>query len=251
MTQGSVAMAMASALFDALPDTCTMVAAGQVLDCLMQLTSDGENMTGLQRWLLEAVEGEHHGICLHTAMRAIAGLLQPASYLEIGVRRGWSLAQVCAESPNCNIVGVDTWVSNYAGAPNPGEFFVRAEILRVVPSFVGPLTFCSALRYVPPMAFSLALVDGDHTAAGAWYDLSYALSRAPIGGVVVFDDLLPFSDDGGPETLLDVWARAHRVYGSEFLWRAFPQALVPFGVVVRVRSTTSDEVEAWTDDDVA
>ena len=52
---------------------------------------------------------------LLTILQAIAQSLQPRNYLEIGVRRGRSLAVVAAAAPACDLIGFDLWMQDYAG----------------------------------------------------------------------------------------------------------------------------------------
>ena len=56
-----------------------------------------------------------------SALAAATELLRPSSYLEVGVRRGRSMAIVAARAPKCSIIGVDMWQPNYAGMENPGR----------------------------------------------------------------------------------------------------------------------------------
>jgi hypothetical protein len=72
-----------------------------------------------------------------SALAAATELLRPSSYLEVGVRRGRSMAIVAARAPKCSIIGVDMWQPNYAGMENPGPDHVRAELAKV--GFAGDL----------------------------------------------------------------------------------------------------------------
>src|SRR6202035_966278 len=51
---------------------------------------------------------------------ACSELIQPCTYLEIGVRRGRSIAMVAAAAPKTALYGFDLWAANYAGMENPG-----------------------------------------------------------------------------------------------------------------------------------
>ena len=55
-----------------------------------------------------------------SALAAATELLRPSAYLEVGVRRGRSMAIVAARAPRCSIIGVDMWQPNYAEMENPG-----------------------------------------------------------------------------------------------------------------------------------
>lgn len=131
-----------------------------------------------------------------TVLCAAAQLVQPQSYLEIGVRRGRSLAVVASNSPNCDILGFDMWMNNYAGMLNPGPTFVESEMKKI--GHIGALELISGnshqtvpeyLRCHPEAFFDLITVDGDHSSKGAEEDLRAVMPRIKIGGVLVFDDI--------------------------------------------------------------
>lgn len=146
-----------------------------------------------------------------TVLSAAARLLAPTTYLEIGVRRGRSMAMVAEASPDARMVGFDMWVEGYAGMPNPGADFVRSEIARV--GHRGPIDLISGDSHVtvprfladnPDLTFDIVTVDGDHSHDGALADLRTVIPRLSLGGVLVFDDIVhplhPY--------LLDVWRTA-------------------------------------------
>src|SRR3990172_11306953 len=58
-----------------------------------------------------------------TVLTAASEIIKPQAYLEIGLRRGRSLAMVATACPECMIVGFDLWAGDYAGMPNPGPEF--------------------------------------------------------------------------------------------------------------------------------
>jgi predicted O-methyltransferase YrrM len=170
-----------------------------------------------------------------TALAAAARLLGPASYLEIGVRRGRSAAVVAANAPDCSIVAVDMWNEGYAGMENPGPDHVRGVLSQA--GHRGELRFVSGDSHVelprlfaaePQLTFDLITVDGDHSTRGARRDLEDVLPRLRIGGALVFDDI---SHPAHPE-LARVWERTvgrHRRYAT---W-TFDD--VGYGVAVAVR----------------
>lgn len=172
-----------------------------------------------------------------TALQACAQLVQPESYLEIGVRRGRSMAIVAATCPECEIVGFDMWVEDYAGMANPGAAFVKAEMLKI--GHYGKLeliggdshqTIKAYFSSRPEAFFDLITVDGDHSASGAREDLLDVLPRLKIGGVLVFDDI------AHPELphLKDVW-QALVVADTRFSAWQFDE--LGYGVAVAVRRT--------------
>lgn len=153
---------------------------------------------------------------LACALNYLGRRLRPASYLEIGVRRGKSLAQVITGQPSCNVVAIDLWVSPYRGVVNPGPDFVRQEMRRL--GHVGELQLLSgeSQRVLPTFAadhphrrFDLITVDGDHTDEGAWSDLSATVELLEPGGWLLFDDLThPL------HTLMPVWERFEKEYAG-------------------------------------
>lgn len=142
---------------------------------------------------------------------AAATLIQPRRYLEIGVRRGRSMAMVLGACPEVEAVGFDIWQENYAGMENPGPAFVQDEMQKI--SEVAKVrlidgdshqTIPRFLADNPELTFDLVTVDGDHTKKGALQDLRQVLPRLSLGGVIVFDDI------SHPEHpyLLDTWRTA-------------------------------------------
>ncbi len=168
-----------------------------------------------------------------TVLRAASTLIQPAAYLEIGVRRGRSAAIVGATCPGCALYGFDLWLPDYADAPNPGPEFVRGELRaaghrgsvelvsgdsrRTVPSF---------LRAHPGLYFDLINVDGDHSVLGAATDLANTLPRLKVGGIVVLDDICSFPRLGR------VWHKIIR-QDSRFMSWEFTESR--YGVAAAVR----------------
>ncbi len=129
------------------------------------------------------------------ALVFLAPLLPTRRYLEIGVRRGLSLAMVANRCPDCALTGMDLWIKDYAGIENPGPDFVREEMLKV--GHRGPIEFISGPTQVTlpelvarrPEPYDLINVDGDHTYEGARHDLEYTLPLLRVGGLLLFDDL--------------------------------------------------------------
>jgi len=191
-------------------------------DTLEQLGADDVNKPRLIAWLREGVERGECRFEIRSALRAIARAIQPRSYLEIGTRRGWSLAQVVAEAPDVEVYSFDWWMQDYGGVDNPGPGFVRDELRRVAPQHRGDVHFLSGNSHdtLPvffqdvdlgdteldeaelirvgesaPRKFDLVTVDGDHTALGTWWDLVDVLPHIAVGGALVFDDLVDSADE--------------------------------------------------------
>lgn len=146
-----------------------------------------------------------------TVLLSASRLLKPQRYLEIGVRRGRSMAMVVASSPEVQVVGFDMWMADYAGIENPGPDFVHAEMARI--GHKGKLELITGnshetvprfLADNPGMTFDIITVDGDHSEQGALDDLRTVIPRLSPGGLLVFDDVVhpqhPF--------LRDVWRQA-------------------------------------------
>lgn len=188
-----------------IPNTLTLAAAAlseEAMDFVIELLgmlAPSEETTGQQAWyrLCKAQFGHYWRFAdLTTTLWAAASLIRPASYLEIGVRRGRSAAVVAASCPDCEIVGFDLWVDEYAGVVNPGPEFVRRELSKT--GHRGSVTLVSGnsretvpayLREHPDAFFDLITVDGDHSVQGASIDLANVLPRLKVGGIVLFDDI--------------------------------------------------------------
>jgi predicted O-methyltransferase YrrM len=170
----------------------------KALAVLDRLTPDAysQYVTEFYRRGLQAFGDAWHYADINTAVHGLAAALQPESYLEIGVRRGRSLAMLAAAAPACRIVGCDLFLPGYAGMENPGPEFVRAELSRSGPHGALSLLIGDSHQVVPayfeenPDAFfDLVTVDGDHSARGARADLLTVMPRVTIGGALVFDDV--------------------------------------------------------------
>lgn len=131
-----------------------------------------------------------------TVVLSLVGTLGVRTYLEIGVRRGRSLAMAARGNPHLRVVGFDLWQPGYAGMKNPGPEFVSAELTKM--GFAGELEFVSgdSRRTVPAYFagggdayFDLITVDGDHTLEGAEADLINILPHVRVGGAVILDDI--------------------------------------------------------------
>lgn len=172
---------------------------------------------------------------INTVLMGLARRLGAENYLEIGVRRGRSMAMVASQVPDCRIVGFDMWVDDYAGMENPGPAHVRDELKRV--GYAGSLKFIDGdskdtvpayFAAHPNEYFDLITVDGDHSTEGARRDLRNVIPRLKIGGALVFDDI---SNQSHP-TLASVW-RSEVEDDSRFASYSFAE--VGFGVGFAIR----------------
>lgn len=185
------------------PSTIAAVAthprcARQVLDIMSQLEPDDyvHYLIAYYQRGLELYGEAWRYADIATVLLAAAQLLQPHNYLEIGVRRGRSMAMMAAVRPACAMVGFDIWQPNYADMDNPGPEWVRAELGKI--GHTGPLELFSGnshetvpayLAERPDLFFDVVTVDGDHSEEGAEQDLHDVLPRLNVGGVIVFDDI--------------------------------------------------------------
>jgi predicted O-methyltransferase YrrM len=165
---------------------------------LEALSSDPylEYVKNFYRAGLETFGGNWVYADINTVLIGLTRRLRPESYLEIGVRRGRSMAMVASVAPQCRVVGFDLWMSDYAGMENPGPDHVRREMARL--GLTGPLELVTgdSRQTVPEWFakhqtefFDLITVDGDHSTEGARADLENVLPRLKIGGALVFDDI--------------------------------------------------------------
>ena len=175
-----------------------------LIDCIEETmkkldpTSDG-NYAGFMD-TLRKMKSNRSLYEIRATLRALSRIIKPKTYLEIGTRRGWSLAQVLAETPSVKVLSLDLWVENYASAENPGPSFVKNELKKITGRLDLDIEFISGNSHdtIPEyfekeknmdIKFDLITVDGDHTLLGAWWDLLDVIDRVSVGGAIVFDDL--------------------------------------------------------------
>jgi predicted O-methyltransferase YrrM len=126
----------------------------------------------------------------------LAETYKPKRYLEIGVRRGYSMACVALASSKTSIVGVDMWIPNYGGEKQANEQSVIKQLREINCNNSILLISGNSHEILPEWfaanpneSFDLILVDADHTEAGALEDLQACLPHLSPGGFLVFDDL--------------------------------------------------------------
>ncbi len=210
----------------------------RVLEVMGRLTQD-PNWTPVITDLVR--QGKIETRCF---MAWLSKTLQPRHYLEIGVRRGFSMSMVASQTPGVSVYGFDLWVPRYAGSENPGPGFVAGELARVgyrgkasfvsgnshqtVPAFFGERRSSWLQRWRvgrlagrAPATFDLMLVDGDHSLLGAYDDLMATLPRIGVGGVMVFDDIAPSPDHVDAEAARrEAGADPHGWGDLRGVWRA-------------------------------
>jgi hypothetical protein len=220
-----------------LPETVGAAAVRNALEVLGKLTPDRYHAfvtefyhTGLERFGDSWVYAD-----INTVLLGLSRRLRPTSYLEIGVRRGRSMAMLASQSPDCGIVGFDLWIENYAGMENPGEKLVRSELARV--GYRGEAVFVAGdsretvPRYLaenPGRTFDIITVDGDHSVEGARADLLNVIPRLNVGGVLVFDDIV----NQDHRELGPLW---DELVGADPQFASYSFSEVGFGVSLAVR----------------
>ncbi len=186
----------ASTIAGAATKPATITKVLEILDCL----TEDDYLGYLRRYYREGLrkfESDWNYADLLTFLYASAKLIAPRNYLEIGVRRGRSLAVIAATCPSCDIYGFDMWMADYAGMPNPGPDFVAEELREI--GFGGSLNLISGDSHEtvpgffaerPELTFDLINVDGDHSELGARADLETVLPRLRVGGAIILDDIV-------------------------------------------------------------
>lgn len=168
--------------------TLTKLASEPYLDAVIQ-----SYQTGLKRF-----GRDWQYVDLISVIHAYASLMQPTWYMEIGVRRGRSLAAAYTACPSLKSVGFDLWLADYAGASNEGELFVRREVAQATDDADMEFITGNSRETVPdylnrpacPDGFDMITVDGDHRVEGARIDLENTLPKIAPGGILLFDDII-------------------------------------------------------------
>ncbi len=169
-----------------------------VLEVLQKLDSDEYidfNIDFIKKGLNNFGDDWKYGD-INTALFSISKKIKVKNYLEIGVRRGRSMAMIAHNHPDCNIVGFDMWIQDYVGQANPGADFVKKELKNI--GFNGNITLVegNSKKTVPQylkdnnIFFDIITVDGDHTRKGAKIDLKNVIPNLKVGGFLVFDDII-------------------------------------------------------------
>lgn len=172
------------------------------------------------------------------SVHVVSNVLKPKTYLEIGTRTGWSLAQVFRTTPDVHAFAFDLWIEGFKGHQGSIEF-VRSKMQEAVGSdktphidFISgnshdalPDFFAGKLDVKPPPEFDIIVVDGDHSALGAWWDLTDVVPHVRIGGALIFDDI-ELTDEVGHEYTTTVHPRPDAPPNMRNLvdvWRTFQE----------------------------
>jgi predicted O-methyltransferase YrrM len=123
----------------------------------------------------------------------LAKAIKPERYMELGVRRGFSMALVGARRKTATLIGFDLWIPDYGGSPNPGPDFVKSELQKV--GHTGQVNFvagdCNVTvpLYDNSILCPLILADAAHDTPGVLADIKNCLPHLAPGGYLVVDDL--------------------------------------------------------------
>lgn len=233
-------------------------------------------------WIRQGLQANDGRAEIRTLVRAAARVIVPRMSVEVGVRYGWSTAQIASEADGA-IACVDIWEKDYAGLPTKGPHYARSQVEKMAPQGNGSvysLTFYNGdshmllpgvvhdLPYFPngkgTKEIDLAVVDGDHTAVGTWWDIVDLMPYIAVGGALIMDDLfdtahelqlgrqvnrasMPFFHRpeyplGDQYSILKLWRHLPKLYpnfvyydnAGDAVWATSPHGVAPCGICVRV-----------------
>jgi predicted O-methyltransferase YrrM len=200
---------------------------------------EDENFQMIMDVYQEAIDKQIPYWDIRTVARVTSRVLKPKTYLEVGTRRGWSLAQMLTETPDVTCYIFDVWYENYANAQGSPRFvlnkmqevtgkppkleFINGNSHNMLPRFFNNQVELS--HGIPPREFDIITIDGDHSLIGAWQDLYDVFPHVRVGGAILFDDLEIEGEHSGyttdyerpplpenVETLRDVWHKLQAMY---------------------------------------
>ena len=207
---------LASRIFEAI---ISPAVKQRVYSIICHLTQDRWLSNDLRNYSSASTQAQSQWFDILSFLNWYAHDFQPKNYLEVGVRRGRSMAQVLVNSPETEAYGFDMWIPGYAAEDNPGPEFAIAEMEKLGARKPPTLIVGNSHETLPsffsnpdnPQEFDLINIDGDHSYAGAKMDLDIAFAHLAPGGVLVFDDI---SHHAHPEltTLWDEYKEKYPEY---------------------------------------
>jgi methyltransferase family protein/glycosyl transferase family 2 len=152
-------------------------------------------------------------------MFSLVSLLQPRTFVELGVQSGASFFAACQAVRRLGIdttcVAVDNWVGDqHAGVSVAGEFeAVRTRISEHYGDFAGYIraNFDDAGKNFESGSIDLLHIDGFHTASAVTHDFDTWADKLSDRGVALFHDINEFKSDFG---VWRFWRRAKQAYPS-------------------------------------
>jgi predicted O-methyltransferase YrrM len=123
----------------------------------------------------------------------LAKTLKPQRYMELGTRRGFSMAIVGARRKSARLIGFDLWIPGYAGNDNPGPDFVKSELQKVghtgLVEFIAGDSAQTVPAYDNSILCPLILNDAGHDFDSVYRDAKNCLLHLAPGGYLIIDDL--------------------------------------------------------------
>jgi predicted O-methyltransferase YrrM len=168
---------------------------------------------------------------IYAALAALANLMNPQSYLEIGVRDGDSLKVIVEHGSVERLVLCDTWGGEYGGT-DKGSHEHILPIVTDVPSV--EFLDGDSKELIPQLdeMFDIITVDGDHSLLGCLTDMENSWRLLAPGGAMVIDDMchpkhtylealiLAFVTEKGAE--VNMWDKEHG-HGVAVLRKPIPK----------------------------
>lgn len=130
---------------------------------------------------------------LYPVIRECVSTYNPQSYLEIGVRDGYSLYTVLAVPNNIQRLCLcDTWANEYGGTGRQSHDHITQLLAEL--DFTFPVTFLDgpSQLLIPTLktSWNMILIDGDHSEIGCQQDLDNCWPILLDFGIIIVDDLI-------------------------------------------------------------
>lgn len=195
------------------------------------------------------VHREGHSWHLSRLLFSLFSVVQPKSYLEVGVCEGDSLLSCLLAANGCitTLYLVDNWGSTYGGS-NRGSANHIQKLLEKKKQQARILSGDSKhLLGEIKEQFEVILVDADHTHEGALVDLNNAWNLLQDGGFLVFDDIChpghKYLDDTLTEFLRNKYSEGYK-FCTERIYEGYGVAIVYKGSIVPPRELTETKIDS-------